>query len=173
MTKRGTPPPKKKTLTKRRTLFFVDREVSDVRVVVGINPTAQQDMCASTVHFIYMFTITVSEQPNAQRPVAQVLSSPKSQTYIRLTYLICAPRVCILSKKSLIICRAYWTEEEEYSSSSCWSLSCDHGLRCSDELMWEQQQQQQQQQQHNSSSRYSCSSAENVASKMLCAQCHV
>ena len=23
---------------------------------------------------------------------------------------------------------------------SCWSLFCDHGLRCSDELMWEQQQ---------------------------------
>ena len=31
---------------------------------------------------------------------------------------------------------------------SYWSLSCDHGLHCSDQLMWEQQQQQQQQQQH-------------------------
>ena len=49
MTKRGTPP---KTLTKRGTLLFVDREVFDVHVVVvGINPTAQQDVCASTVHY--------------------------------------------------------------------------------------------------------------------------
>ena len=45
MTKRGTPPPK--TLTERRKLLFVDREVFDVHVVVGINPTAQQDVCAS------------------------------------------------------------------------------------------------------------------------------
>ena len=43
-----TPP--KKTLTKRGTLLFVDREVFVAHVVVGINPTAQQDVCASTVH---------------------------------------------------------------------------------------------------------------------------
>ena len=47
MTKRGTPP---QTWAKRGTLLFIDREVFDVHVVVGINPTAQQDVCASTVH---------------------------------------------------------------------------------------------------------------------------
>ena len=46
--KKGTPPQK---MTKRGTLLFVDREVFDVHVVVGINPTAQQDVCASTVPF--------------------------------------------------------------------------------------------------------------------------
>ena len=40
---------------------------------------------------LHVFTITVSEHPNTQRPVAQALSSPKSQTYVRVTYLICAP----------------------------------------------------------------------------------
>ena len=48
MTKRGTP---LKTLTKRGALLFVDREVFNVHVVVAINSTAQQDVCASTVHF--------------------------------------------------------------------------------------------------------------------------
>ena len=43
----GTPP---KGLTKWGTLVFVDREVFDVHVVVGISPTAQQDVCACTVH---------------------------------------------------------------------------------------------------------------------------
>ena len=49
MTKRGTPP--QKTLKKWGTLLFVDREVVDVHVVVGINPTAQQDICDSTVRY--------------------------------------------------------------------------------------------------------------------------
>ena len=49
MKKRGTPHPK--TLPERGTLLFVDREVFDVNVVVGINPTAQQDACASTVQY--------------------------------------------------------------------------------------------------------------------------
>ena len=42
------------------------------------------DVCASTVHYSsrtrYIFAITVSEQRNAQRPMVQALSSPKSQT---------------------------------------------------------------------------------------------
>ena len=46
-----TPPPKKSRLTKRGTLLLVDRELYDVHVVVGINPTAQQDVCPSTVHY--------------------------------------------------------------------------------------------------------------------------
>ena len=101
--------PHHKTLTKRGTLLFVDREVFDVHVVVGINPTAQQDVCASTVHcssHIHHHCIR-TEQPNTQRPVAQALSSPKSQTYVRVTFLICAPRACVSSKKSLIIFRSY------------------------------------------------------------------
>ena len=68
MTKRGTPPPKKKTLTKRGTLLFVDREVFDVHVVVGINPTAQQDVCASTVHYssyIHHHCIRTAKCPTA------------------------------------------------------------------------------------------------------------
>ena len=48
MTKRGTPPQK---VDKRGTLFFVDREVFDVHVVVGINPTAQHDVFAATVYY--------------------------------------------------------------------------------------------------------------------------
>ena len=51
MTKMGYTLPK--TLTERGTLLFVDREVFDVHVVVGINPTAQLDVCASTVHFFF------------------------------------------------------------------------------------------------------------------------
>ena len=49
MTKRGTPPPQ--NFDKRGPLLFVDREVFNVHVIVGINPTAQQDVCASTVHY--------------------------------------------------------------------------------------------------------------------------
>ena len=58
------------------------------------------------------------------------------RTHIRIACLICAPRACVSSKKSLILFRAYWMEEEEYRL-------LEH---CSDELMWEEQQQQQQQQ---------------------------
>ena len=47
--KKGYTPPK--TLTKKGTLLLVDREVFDVHVVAGINPTAQQDVCASMVHY--------------------------------------------------------------------------------------------------------------------------
>ena len=49
-----------KTLTKRGTLLFPDDEVFDIHVVVGINGTAQHDVC---VHYFNIFTITVSEQP--------------------------------------------------------------------------------------------------------------
>ena len=79
MTKRGTPP---QTLTKRGTLLFASGEVFDIHVVVGINPTAQHDVCASTYTILHIFSITVSEQPNAQRPVVQALSSPKRQTHV-------------------------------------------------------------------------------------------
>ena len=55
-------------LTKRGTLLFVDREVFDVHVVVGINPTAQQDVCASTVHYvpyIHHHSIRIAKRPPA------------------------------------------------------------------------------------------------------------
>ena len=46
MTKKGT---SSKTLTKRGTLLFAGGECFDIHVVVGINPTAQHGVCASTV----------------------------------------------------------------------------------------------------------------------------
>ena len=132
MTKRGTPPPKKKTLTKRGTLLFVDREVFDVHVVVGINPTAQQDVCASTVHFsscihhhyqnsqcptgcgmstlLFTNSLQVTIKTNLLAELKH-LSSSQSQTCVRVTYIyiyyICVPRACVSSKKGLIILRAY------------------------------------------------------------------
>ena len=51
-----------KTLTERGTLLFVDREVFDVHVVVGINPTAQLDVCASTVHFFFFLNLNFTFQ---------------------------------------------------------------------------------------------------------------
>ena len=88
-----TPP--KKTLTKRGTLLSVDREVFDVHVVVGINPTAQEDVCASTVHFIYILTITaVSEQQKSNVCTGNISD------------LRTASERCVSSKKSLIIFRA-------------------------------------------------------------------
>ena len=51
---------------------------------------------------LHIFTIAVSEQPNAQRPVVcgrtQALSSPKSQTYARVTYLRTAS-VCFIQEE--------------------------------------------------------------------------
>ena len=47
MKKRGTPP---MTLTKKGTLLFTAFEIFDIHVVVGISPTAQHDVCSSTVH---------------------------------------------------------------------------------------------------------------------------
>ena len=70
MTK-GVHPPK--TLTKRGKLHFVDRQVFDVHVVVGINPTAQQDVCASTVHYSSHMSYSPSLlllYQNSQHPTA-------------------------------------------------------------------------------------------------------
>ena len=68
-----------KTLKKRGTLLFVDREVLDVHVVDCINSTVQQDVCASTVHYpsyIHYYCIRTAKRPTA----CGTLSSPKSQT---------------------------------------------------------------------------------------------
>ena len=79
MTKRG---PDQKTLTKRRTLLFVDREVFDIHVVVGIDPRPGRMSAFPWYTTIHMFTITVSEQPNAQWSVVQALSSLEKKTYV-------------------------------------------------------------------------------------------
>ena len=93
--RKGYTHPPKKTLTKRGTLLFADGEDFDVHVVVGINPTAQHDICDSTVQYsLCSYTrITASEKPNAQHPVVQALSSPKSETYVRVD--ISARRECV------------------------------------------------------------------------------
>ena len=103
--KKGVHP--QNVLTKRGTLLFVDREVFNVHVVVGINPTAQQDVCASTVH--YSSSIHNQCIRTAIRPTACCTSTllSKRQTYVRVTYLICAPRAFFSSKKSLTIFPAY------------------------------------------------------------------
>ena len=98
--KRVYPP---KTLTKRGTLLFVDREVFYVHVVVGINSMAQQDVCASTVHYssyIHHHCIRTAKRPTAGG--TSTLLSGKPNVYVRVTSLICAPRACVSSKKSLI-----------------------------------------------------------------------
>ena len=80
MTRRGTPP---KTLTKRGTRIFVDGEVFDVHVVVGITPTAQRDVCASTVHcssYIHHHCLRTAERLTACGASVQALSSLKRQT---------------------------------------------------------------------------------------------
>ena len=62
--KRYTPP----NVDKKGKLFCVDREVFDVHVVVGINPTARQDVCASTVHYssyIRHYCIRTAKCPTA------------------------------------------------------------------------------------------------------------
>ena len=86
---------------------------------------------------LFTYSPSLPQQPNAQQPLVQALSSPRSQTYVQVTCLNCAPRACVSSKKSFIVSRACWTKENLYS---CWSLTCNHGVRCRDELMWEQQQ---------------------------------
>ena len=58
----------RKRLTKRGTPRFVVREIFDVHVVAGINPTAQQDVCASAVHFssyIHHHRIITAKRPTA------------------------------------------------------------------------------------------------------------
>ena len=107
MTKRGIPPPI--NIDKQGDTAF--RRIRGFRCTCGrwhqSNGPAGCMRFHGTYTTLYIFTATVSEQPHAQRPVAQALSSPKSQTYVRVTYLICAPRACVSFKKNLIISRAY------------------------------------------------------------------
>ena len=79
--KRGYTPPQ--NIDKRGTPICVDGEVFDVHVVVGITPTAQQDVCASTVHYssyIHHHCIRTAGRPTACGTSVQALSSPESQT---------------------------------------------------------------------------------------------
>ena len=67
--KKGYTPPPKQTKGKR---IFVDGEVFDVYVVVGITPATLSRMYALPRYTVlHIFTVTASEQPNAQRPVLQ------------------------------------------------------------------------------------------------------
>ena len=67
------------------------------------------------------------------------------RTYADLTFLVCLrytvcfSYLCVLS--SVFICFSSWGN---LPLQSYWrSLSCDHGLHCTHDLMWEQRQQQQ------------------------------
>ena len=113
-------------MTKRATLLFAGGDVFDIIHVFGINPTAQHDVCAFTVLYSsHTFTITISEQPIAQRPVVQALSFPKNQTslysvspfrktkrhctrYVRVTYHLRTASVRFIQEEPHnIILRAY------------------------------------------------------------------
>ena len=114
MTKRGTPPPQ--NFDKRGPLLFVDREVFNVHVIVGINPTAQQDVCASTVHYssYNIFTITIR---TAKRPTACGTSTLLSKKLNIRTGNISDLRtasVCFIQEEPHNIPCIYWTEEEDY-----------------------------------------------------------
>ena len=68
VTKRGTPPPPKKNDDKKGDTAFRRPQDFDVHVVVGINPTAKQDVCASTVHYsscIHHHCIRTAKCPTA------------------------------------------------------------------------------------------------------------
>ena len=97
-----------KTLTKRGPLLVVNHEVFGVHVVVVINPTAQSDVCAATVHYslhihhhctrsLYL-ELPFGSEPGirtAIRPPACGTSTLLSKKpNVRVTCLICPPRAC-------------------------------------------------------------------------------
>ena len=57
--KRYPPTPKKKTLKKRGALLFVDREVFDVHMVAGIDPTATRMYALPRYTILHISTFTV------------------------------------------------------------------------------------------------------------------
>ena len=61
-----------------------------------------------------------------------------SPFYFCFRYTICFS-YCI---PGIIFCFYLFSSWGNFSLQICWSLSCDHGLHCSHELMWEQQQKQ-------------------------------
>ena len=103
-----------KPSTKRGTLIFAGGEVFDIHVAVGINLTAQHDVCAPTVHYSpYMHHDCLL---TAQRPTPCGASTLFSETpNVRTGKHMCAPRACVLFK-SLIILRAFWTENSYRSA---------------------------------------------------------
>ena len=140
---KGVHPPK--SMTKRGALLFVDREVFDVHVVVGINPMAQQDVCASMVHYsshIHHQCIRTAKRPTACG--TSTLLSKKPNVRTGSISDLRTGSVCFIQEDV-----SYYSVriERRRKNTSHWSLSCNHGLHCSDELMWEQEQQQRQQQQ--------------------------
>ena len=102
MTKRGTPP---KTLTKRGTRIFVDGEIFDVHVVIGIIPTAQQDVCAPTVHYssyIHYFLRT-AERPTACDTSTLLSKKPNVMVPLRTGNMSAHGERVFQFKKSLTI----------------------------------------------------------------------
>ena len=100
MTKRGVPPPIKR-LQKRRHCFSSTAWFSMCMWSLASIQLPSR-MCALPRYTIlHIFTITSSEQPNAQRPVVQALSSPKSQTYSRTGNIsgLCTASVCFTQEE--------------------------------------------------------------------------
>ena len=116
---------------------------------------------------VSIYSPSLLEQPNAQRPVVQARTLLSKKPNVRTGNItdLRSASVCFIQEESHNIpcilngggriqvigtCRV----TTDYTTSSC-----------SDELMWEHQ--------HSNNSCYSSSSsAENAASKTLCAQCH-
>ena len=121
MTKRDTPP-QKQSWQKGEHCFSSTARFSMYMWSLASIGRLTRMYALPRYSILHIVTTIVSEQPNAQRPVVQALSSSTSLTYVRQTYLICAPRASVSSKKSLILFRACWTEEEE---CRYWRLSCD------------------------------------------------
>ena len=128
MTKRGIP---LKTLTKTGTLLVFDREVSTYMWSLASIQWPSRMWTLPRYTILHIFTITVSEQPNAQRPVVQAFS-PKTKRIpgIRTGNIsdLRAASVCFIHEETHSIpCILYGGGRIQ----SYWSLSCGHAFsRC-------------------------------------------
>ena len=80
---------------------------------------------------LHIFAITVSEQPNARRPVEQALSKKPNVRTGNISDLRTASVCFIQEEPHHIPCFLNGGGRMEVIGI----LSCGHGLRCSDELM--------------------------------------
>ena len=69
------PHPQKKTMTKRGILRFVDRKISTYMSSLASIQRPSRMYALPRYTILHVFTITVSEQPNARRPVVLRLTS--------------------------------------------------------------------------------------------------
>ena len=125
MTKRGTPT--KKRWQKRGHCFSMTARFSMYMWSLASTQQSSRMYILLPQYTIILHIFTICYLQKAKRTYGQHIWSALCERVFH-------PR------ENLIIFRAYWTK-----STRWWSLSCDHGLHCSNELMWEQQQQQQQQ----------------------------